>query len=148
MCFISGYDNGLVYILNCDIPPSKVPPNVGSNKMFVVNADNEVPDKVLLGITSGSCWYVNPVKDVGQSASVKLSLNPCVPPPQDILNGTPNCFSFSVFNALGIISSNPLITKNNLPLTNIFNEPNLWFFSVNHFSFKFITSIFSGAEEP
>ena len=34
-----------------------------------------------------------------QALDTKLSLSPCVPPPIEILNGTPNCFSFSVFNS-------------------------------------------------
>ena len=46
-------------------------------------------------------------KDMSQAgfgSNVKLSLSPWVPPPQDMLNGTPSCFSFSAFNPLGIIS--------------------------------------------
>ena len=41
--------------------------------------------------------------------------------PKEMLNGTPICLSFLVFNCLGIISSKFSITKNNLPLTYILN---------------------------
>ena len=75
--------------------------------MLVVKDDSDVPDNVLFGITSGSCWYV---VESEHPVSVRLSLSPCVPPPQVILNGTPICFSFSVFKPLGMISSNPFIT--------------------------------------
>ncbi len=36
---------------------------------------------------------------------VRFSLKPCVPPPHDMLNGTPTCLSLSVFKPRGIISS-------------------------------------------
>jgi hypothetical protein len=54
LCFTSGADKGETYILNCEIPPSKVPAKLGSIKMFVVSDDNEVALKTLLGNNSGS----------------------------------------------------------------------------------------------
>ena len=69
--------------------------------MLVVSPLNVVPDKSFVGKHSGSWIYVVPVS----AENVKFSLNPCVPPPHEILKGTPTCFSLSVLNALGIISS-------------------------------------------
>ena len=109
--------------------------------MFVDKPDNEVPLKMLFGKFSGSCWYVNPVSVNGVPVKVKFSCNPCVPPPQDMLNGTPICLSFSVFNPLGIISSKFSIVKFNLPLTKTFNLPKRYFPSINHFSFSWIKSV-------
>ena len=39
------------------------------------------------------------------SLKIKLSWRPWLPPPQEMLKGTPICFSFSQFNSRGIISS-------------------------------------------
>ena len=115
LCCICGEDKGSVYILNWDIPPMNVPPNVGSIIISVVKPDKLVPDKVWFGISSGS-WIYGPSRFV-HPLNAKLSLNPCVPPPIEILNGTPNCFSFSVFNSCGIISSKSAISMNRYPLT-------------------------------
>ena len=54
LCFTSGADNGETYILNCEIPPSKVPAKLGSIKMFVVSAESDVPLNTLFGNKSGS----------------------------------------------------------------------------------------------
>jgi hypothetical protein len=54
LCFTSGADKGETYILNCEIPPSKVPAKLGSINMFVVSDDNEVALKTLFGNNSGS----------------------------------------------------------------------------------------------
>jgi hypothetical protein len=72
-----------------------------------------VPLKSFVGKDSGSWIYVVPVVD----ENVKFSLKPCVPPPQEILNGTPTCFSLSVFKPLGIISSMSWNVWNILSLT-------------------------------
>ena len=37
LCLTSGADNGDTYILNWEIPPSKVPPKFCSNNILVVN---------------------------------------------------------------------------------------------------------------
>ena len=55
LCLTSSPLNGSTYILNCDIAPSKVPPNSFSNKIFVVNPENVVPLNVDVGNDSGSC---------------------------------------------------------------------------------------------
>jgi hypothetical protein len=52
------------------------------------------------------------LSDVGLALKIKLSCSPWVPPPIDILNGTPICLSFKVSNPLGIISSKFSIVKN------------------------------------
>jgi hypothetical protein len=54
LCLTSGAESGETYILNWDIPPSKVPAKFCSINMFVVRADNEVPLNTLLGNNSGS----------------------------------------------------------------------------------------------
>ena len=71
--------------------------------MSVDKPERLVPDNVWFGINSGS-WIYGP-SNCEQPEKIKLSLNPKDPPPQDMLNGTPTCFSFKVFNSLGIISS-------------------------------------------
>jgi hypothetical protein len=54
LCLISGADNGETYILNWEIPPSKVPAKLGSIKIFVVSDDNDVALNTLFGNNSGS----------------------------------------------------------------------------------------------
>jgi len=73
--------------------------------------------------------------------NVWLSINPWVPPPQEILKGTPTCFCFSVFNLLGIISSNSESVKTGLPFTKIVNVPVLKDLSSDHFLENFIFSV-------
>ena len=103
LCFISGADNGETYILNWDIPPSKVPAKFCSINILVFRPENVVPLKSFVGKHSGS-WMYGPNGDVDEE-NVKFSLKPWVPPPHETLKGTPTCFSLSVFNPLGIISS-------------------------------------------
>ena len=110
LCCIWGADKGSTYILNWDIPPINEPAKFGSIIISVVKPDKLVPDKVWFGINSGS-WMYGPSVLV-HALNTKLSLRPCVPPPKDILKGTPNCFSFSVFNSWGIISSKSEIVIN------------------------------------
>ena len=57
LCFTSGADNGVTYILNCEIAPSKVPAKFCSINILVFNPLNVVPDKSLIGKFSGSCIY-------------------------------------------------------------------------------------------
>ena len=71
-----------------------------------------------------------------QPLNVNDSLNPKVPPPHDILNGTPICFSLTSFNSLGIISSKFSMVINNLPLTKNLSFPNLYSLWSNHFLFS------------
>jgi hypothetical protein len=54
LCLTSGADNGETYILNWEMPPSKVPAKLCSIKMFVVRAESDVPLNTLLGNNSGS----------------------------------------------------------------------------------------------
>jgi hypothetical protein len=78
--------------------------------MSVLNPLYVVADKILFGNNSGSCWY-GPYGKVLEE-KIKWSCNPWVPPPNEMLKGTPICFSFSVLSSLGIISSKFSIIKN------------------------------------
>ena len=79
--------------------------------MLVVNPEYDVLFNISVGDSSGSC--INSL--LVQDDKVKESFNPCVPPPMEILNGTPICLSLRVFNGLGIISSKSSTIKNNFP---------------------------------
>ena len=96
--------------------------------MFVVNPEYWVLFKIFVGANSGSCIKLSlddkiPILLLSHDANINESFNPCVPPPTDILKGTPICLSFIVFNCLGIISSTLSIMKNNLPFMYILKFP-------------------------
>ncbi len=85
LCFTSGADNGSTYILNCEIPPSNVPAKFCSNNMFVCKPAKDVVFNNSVEKHSGS-WIYFPSSAV-QAEKVKFSRKPCVPPPQEMLNG-------------------------------------------------------------
>lgn len=75
-----------------EIPPSKVPAKYFSKRMFVVRADKLVPLNMLSGNSSGS-WIYSPQNVCGIAEKTRFSCSPCVPPPHEMLNGTPTCTS-------------------------------------------------------
>ena len=111
LCLICPAFNGSTYILNVLKSPTKLPPNSFSRIMFVVNPEYDVLFSISVGDSSGSC--INSL--LVQDDNVKESFNPCVPPPMEMLNGTPICLSLRVFNGLGIISSKSSTIKNIFP---------------------------------
>ena len=92
-----------------------------SVKSWLIMDDN-VNVYVILTLP-GKIWEFNvtlintppTISQTGVFFGIRFSLNPCVPPPQEILNGTPICFSLSVFNALGMTSSKFSMVWCNLP---------------------------------
>ena len=70
LCLTSGADNGVVYILNCEIPPSNVPAKFCSIKMLVLSPDNDEPLNTLFGNDSGSWMYCPVVAE--QAEKVKF----------------------------------------------------------------------------
>ena len=84
--------------------------NDGAYTFKIKAGEDEMENVVIMkddySILPSFSAYISEIED----EKVKFSCNPCVPPPHEMLNGTPSCLSFSVSNPLGIISSNPLIT--------------------------------------
>lgn len=122
LCLICPAFNGSTYILNALKSPTKLPPNSFSRIMFVVNPEYDVLFNISVGNSSGSCiklllFVVNIcISSLSvHELNVKESFNPWVPPPMEMLNGTPICLSLRVFNGLGIISSKSSTIKNIFP---------------------------------
>ena len=121
LCLICPAFNGSTYILNALKSPTKLPPNSFSRIMFVVNPEYDVLFNISVGDNSGSCIKLLLFVNICISSlsvhelNVKESFNPCVPPPMEILKGTPICLSLRVFNGLGIISSKSSTIKNIFP---------------------------------
>lgn len=122
LCLICPAFNGSTYILKALKSPTKLPPNSFSRIMFVVNPEYDVLFNISVGNSSGSCiklllFVVNIcISSLSvHELNVKESFNPCVPPPMEILKGTPICLSLRVFNGLGIISSKSSTIKNIFP---------------------------------